>query len=147
MEVRTKCGAMAMLGMVALLGAGCSSISWSSDSISNSLNSISNSSSESSPDGKSDSAAYRSDVKHLTAAHLRSGGPLEDLERDLGSVAREHGVNDWESDPATFFGVGQGLALADASKARIDAIEAGLGAGDPERTAAIRRGVDSERAR
>jgi hypothetical protein len=147
MAIGTKLGAIAMLGGVVLLGAGCSSISWSSDSISNSLDSVSRSSSESSSDGKSDSAAYREDVKDLTAAHLLSGGDLGGLQRDLGSLARQHGVNDWESDPSTFVAVGEGLAVADALADRVDAVERRLAAGDPVRSAAIRRGWDAEHAR
>jgi hypothetical protein len=147
MEFRTRLGAIAMLGGLALLGAGCSSISWSSDSISNSLDSLSKSSSESSPDGESDDAAYREDVKDLTMAHLNSGSDLEGLQRDLGSVALQHGVNDWESDPSTFVAVGQGLALTDASAERIDDFERRLAAGDVARIAAIRRGRDAARLR
>lgn len=84
------------------------------DSISDSLKSISNSlesSSESSSGGKEKvkAEAFYRDVRSLVAVAVRDGATSTRLMREIGSLARSHGVQDWEKMPGTVRAIGGGL--------------------------------------
>lgn len=129
------------------LTLGCSfskSSKSSSDSSSGSSGSISDSSTSSSPadDTKSSEreALYREDVRNFTAAYVRDGGDLASFQRGLGSIARQHGVNDWEAVAATWTGIGEGLKRVDATPQQIDATSQALAGSDATKRRAIQRG-------
>ena len=120
-----------LIALAALTAAACS-FSDSSQSISNSVSSPFESSSKSS-DGDGAPTAYLRDVEALSFAFAGAGAEPEGLLRELGRVALEHGISDWESVPATYLAIGAGLRRAglDAEGARRLA-DALFGAGTPE---------------
>jgi hypothetical protein len=133
--IRTCSGAALLFFALALLPA-CSSFSASSKIVSSPFISSSKSSS---PKG-----AYREDVRDLTAAHLQSGGTVDELRRQIGELAAKHGVTDWERDKSTFQAIGQGLAKAGYRQLQVDAFKKNL-AGNAEQAEWIQNGYDEQR--
>ena len=114
-----------VLFFAALVPLGCS-FSASSESSANSSGAFSDSSKSSSDSSTSSSpaskeAAYRDDVRDYTAAYVKSGGRVADLDRKLGEIARSRGIADWEESQATYEGIGQGLGKAGVKAAELDA--------------------------
>lgn len=107
------------LALAALLLPACSESSKSSSRI---LSSPSTSLSRSS----SPEDAYRNDVRDFTAAHIQSGGTADGLIRELGELAKKHGITDWESHEATFYAVGEGLAKGGYRQVQVDAFKQNL---------------------
>jgi hypothetical protein len=110
--------------VLALSLAGCfksSTSQGSSESISKSISAPFRSSSASSGgDGKE--SAYHHDVRDY-AAHLGDGAVApEVLQRDVGAIAEDYGIVDWESDDGTYFALGSGLARAGIGDARFQAL-------------------------
>lgn len=83
-------------------------LSDSVQSISGSLQSISGSSSGG---GKSQMQVYQMDIRDLTAIYYKNGFDSE-YNSDLAQVAKTNGILNWESDPSTYVGIGQGLRKA-----------------------------------
>src|SRR5215813_4366202 len=80
--------------------AGCS-ISVSSWSLSKSSRSSSHSSDSSAAPG--DELAYREDVADYTRAFAKSHrGDFEGFQADLGRLAQEHGITNWQENRATY---------------------------------------------
>jgi len=138
---------LAAAAAAAVLSLGCSFSDSSksiSDSISGSSGSISDSSTSSSgSDDKKSSqseALYREDVRNYTAAYVRDGGDVASFQRGLGSIAREHGLSDWEAAPATWTGVGEGLKRAAASPQQLDTMSRELAGDDVAKQREIARG-------
>ncbi len=136
-----RIGVLMCVTAAAMLGC---SISDSSESISDSISSPSESISDSSKSSSGGDAetAYRDDVSDHTRTVVAGGGSADDVTDDLGPVARQHGITDWEARDATWVGMGRGLALAGIESADLAAYEHSLG-GDSHRIALLRRGFDS----
>ncbi len=132
--------------MVALL-TGCS-VSVSSWSLSKSVRSSSHSSdsSSSSSPGAAE-RAYREDVSDYTHAYVKSsgGGDLGSFRADLARLAEEHGITNWEENPATYTAIGEGLAQAGVSAAGLMAYKQNLSGDDPSKAQLIQQGYDSAR--
>ncbi len=110
------------LGVSLAVLVGCSSLSESSKSASTLVSSpITSLWGSSSPTG-----AYQDDVRAFTAAHVQSGGDAAGLLREIGSIAEDHGVTDWENNAATYRGVGEGLARARYRQLEVDAFKKNL---------------------
>src|SRR5216110_1632222 len=105
---------VALLPVLFLL-VGCSistslsTSSTSSQSASDSSASSSTSSDSSSRSSESSSRSsmrderqprYLEDVRRYTAANVRAGVQLETFEKELGELARSHGLTQWEDDEA-----------------------------------------------
>lgn len=115
MRISTITAVLLILSVPAFL-SGCS-ISYSggksSDSISASFDSISDSSS-----GGDDSAAasaannYAEDVTAATADYASNQRGVERFQQIISSIARIHGVVDWERDQLTYTSMGKGLKQA-----------------------------------
>ena len=123
------------VGIVAL--AGCGSLSDSSQSSSKIISSPSTSSSRSS----SPEDAYREDVRDYTAAHVKSGGTTGDLRAEIGKLAEKHGISDWESNEATYRGIGEGLHKAGYRQVEVDAFKQNM-AETPQQAEWIQDGYD-----
>ena len=132
---------LAILGIasLAILLTGCS-FSYSSKSSSASSRSSSGSSSGSS----SPEDAYKGDIRDFTAANIQSGGTVDDLRREIGKLAKKHGVTDWESSKLTFEGVGGGLAKAGLKQVGVDAYKQNL-TNTAEQAQWMQKGYDSAR--
>jgi hypothetical protein len=109
-------GAFAGLLALGSIAPGCS-ISNISGSISTSISSPFEWSSSSLG---GDDSAYQQEIRDYTVAHARSGDDLVAFRRDIGSLAGERGITDWESDRATVAAIGEGLDAAgfDSAEAR-----------------------------
>ena len=103
---RFSISGVSLLIAAMLVLAGCS--------ISASSKSSSDSSASSSPE--SEEAQYRNDVRDYTAAYVKSGGRIEDYRRQLGVLAKQRGITDWEQNPMTYDGIGRGLGKAKVSQ-------------------------------
>lgn len=100
----------------ALGGASTSleSISTSVQSISGSLASSSGSSVDDEEEESEEKEAFRRDVRNYTAAFVVTGGSQTQFERELGRIARLHGLVNWRTQSAglTFQAIGAGLQTA-----------------------------------
>jgi len=119
-DILTK--AIALLGILSLM-AGCS-FSYSSGTSSDSSKSSSNSSTSStssSPSGtdhKDAKTSYLSDVSTYTTSAAK-GGDAEGYLRELGSIAKRHGITDWERDTGTYNAIGTGLRRAGITREEV----------------------------
>ena len=136
------------IASLALAGFGCS-FSDSSRSISDSVNHSSDSSGKSSDSSSSSSkdqkSSFADDVVEYTQAYVKAGGGAESFLDGVGDLARKRGVSDWEADDATWVSIGRGLGMTKVTDAQLVAYEKAWTSGDPERVAAIKRGVDKVR--
>jgi hypothetical protein len=143
----------AFLGLAALLpGASACSFSYSSQSFSDSSKSSSESVSGSSRSSSGSSspeqeraAVYQQDVADYTEAYVVSGGSDAGFLRGVGDIARQRGVNDWESEQVTWEGIGRGLARLELSEVQIEVYKSNWSGGDSAKMESIERGYDAER--
>ena len=105
--------AIALLSILALL-AGCS-FSYSSGASSDSSKSSSASSGASESDPKDAKKSFMSDVSAYTTSAAK-GDDAQAYLRELGSIAEQHGITDWERDTATYNAIGTGLRRAGISR-------------------------------
>ena len=132
--------------LAAVTLAGCS-ISVSSWSLSKSVRSSSHSSdaSSSSSPGAAE-RAYRDDVSDYTRAFAKSHrGDSRSFQADLAKLAEEHGITNWEENPATYEAIGDGLGSAQVSQAELMAYKRNFSGGDPQKAELIQKGYDSAR--
>lgn len=115
--------------------AGCSfvesskSSSKSSESSSDILSSpFTSSSGSSSPEN-----AYREEVKDFTASFVKGGGDGAKLKQEIGEVAEKRGISDWETNEATYVGIGKGLHKAGLKQAELDGYKAAIAENDRQR--------------
>ena len=114
------------------------SSSTSSDSSSRS----SESSSRSSMGGR-ERDRYLQDVRSYTAANVRGGVPLETFQKELGELARAHGLTHWEDDETTYLGIGEGLSDAAVGTAQLEMYKTSFSRSDPAKKQAIQRGYNT----
>lgn len=121
------------------------SVSTSVESISTSLRTMSRSISRSSESGgdAAVSDAYRRDVRAVTAASVQAGAGSPEFLRDLGRVAREHGIVDWEGRRDTYVAIGAGLRDAGVDDAALDRLADDWSGGDVRALAWVREGYGS----
>ncbi len=107
---------ISLLGILALL-AGCS-LSYSSGASSDSSGTSSDSSKSSSASSggsetepKDAKEAFMSDVSAYTTSAAK-GDDAQAFMRELGSIAKRHGITDWERDTASYNAIGTGLRRA-----------------------------------
>jgi len=139
-------GVVLAAGVAGFLATGCltsSTLQGSSESSSKSSGSLSDSSgsiSRSSSGGGDPSSAYHRDVRESAASVAATQEDVARLEREIGAIAREHSVLDWERDDETYREIGRGLADAGVAPERLDAIAGQLAHGDERRRALIEEG-------
>ena len=136
---------------IAVFSSGCKVISasftspsdWSrgsSDSSSGSSKGSSRASGSDVDDKGGSSSSYREDIRVTTVAAVENGEPTDEFVRDVGRVAEQHGIADWEAAPDTFVAIGKGLREAGASEAEVDAFLKAMGYGDGEQVDLAREG-------
>ena len=148
---------VALLPVLFLL-VGCSistslsTSSTSSQSASDSSASSSTSSDSSSRSSESSSRSsmrderqprYLEDVRRYTAANVRAGVQLETFEKELGELARSHGLTQWEDDEATYLGIGEGLSDAAVGPTELEMYKTTFSRSDPAKMQAIQRGYNT----
>jgi len=121
------------------------SSSTSSDSSSRSSEGSSRSSESSSRSsvGGRERERYLEDVRSYTAANVRTGGPLETFQKELGELARSHGLTQWEDDEATYLGIGEGLSDAAVGTTELEMYKTTFSRSDPAKMQAIQRGYNT----
>ncbi len=87
--------------------------------------------------------SYREDVRSSIASYVRSGGALDAFEKKLGEFARRCGITNWEDDPATYVGIGEGLGEAGVSEVQLATYTTYFSRSDPLKMQAIQRGYDT----
>jgi len=116
---------MLLLFAATCMLAGCSisySTGKSSDSISGSLDSISGSFNSSSGGGTTAApaaTAYAEDVAAATVLYASSPDNTQHFQQIISSIARSHGIVDWERDELTYRAMGQGLKQAGIAELQI----------------------------
>ncbi len=127
-----------LLVAVLLIPLGCS--------FSASSKSSSESSSGSSSPGDT---AYYDDVRSTTEAYAKSGGPFDAYQKQLGDLAKQRGVTNWEENLGTYAAIGEGLGQAKASQGLGDTFKSRLAppgsANSADKQAAIQKGYDSKK--
>jgi len=86
---------------------------------------------------------YREEVRSYTAAYVRSGAQLDAFQKELGELARSHGLTHWEEDETTFVGIGEGLGDAAVGEAQLEMYKTSFSRSDPAKMQAIQRGYDT----
>ena len=142
LQVGFRRSVFAWAAVAAAASLACS-FSYSSKSSSDSSASASRSSSSSSPGGGARN--YRDDVASYTEAFVVSGGGQGSFLDGVGALAEKRGITDWEADPNTWRGIGQGLG-----RTKIDGVQLGVykqnwAGDDPSRMAGIQKGFDEVR--
>lgn len=133
-------GAVVAVCLALSLAPGCfksSTSQGSSDSFSTSSTSFSDSSRSSSGERQS---SFLRDVRAYAARFARDGGEVETLQRDLGVLARGHGILDWERDDETFRELGSGLAAGGAGEERFAELADRLAGADARRRSLLYHG-------
>ena len=113
-----------LLCAASMMQAGCSvsySLEKSSDSVSaslDSLTSISTSSSGGSEEAKINATGsiYEEDVAAVTVLYVSREKTTDDYQRQVASIAKNHGISDWEQEESTYLGMGKGLRRAGVSE-------------------------------
>ncbi|MCF8055465.1 MAG: putative lipoprotein [Desulfocapsa sp.] len=116
---KKQCTSIALLCGFVMGQTGCSisySLEKSSDSVSASLDSIT-SISTSSSGGEEEKVnetgtLYEEDVAAVTVLYVSREKTTDDYQRQVASIAKNHGISDWEQEKKTFFGMGKGLRRA-----------------------------------
>jgi len=119
--------------------SGCSISRSISDSISSPFEWSSDSSKSSSDDRDH---SYRNDIRDYTDAYVRSNHDAAGLREGVATVARRHGITDWEGDASSYVGIGAGLAKARVPGREVGYYTAALADTDTQRSA-IERGYRS----
>jgi len=121
--------------VLAAYTAGCSfvesskSSSKSSESSSDILSSpFTSSSASSSPEN-----AYREEVKDFTASFVKGGGNGAQLKQEIGEIAEKRGISDWESNEATYVGIGKGLHKAGLKQTELEGYAAAIAENEQQR--------------
>ena len=115
-----------------------------------SFSASSKSSSESSSGSSSPGdTAYYDDVRSTTEAYAKSGGPFDAYQKQLGDLAKQRGVTNWEENLGTYAAIGEGLGQAKASQGLVDTFKTRLApagsANSADKQAAIQKGYDSKK--
>ena len=122
---------IALVACTVLLAGAMAGCSFSASSKGSSKSSESSSDILSSPFTSSSASsspedAYREEVKDFTASYLESGGNASKLEQEVGKIAEKRGISDWESNEATYVGIGKGLHKAGLKQVELDGYKASI---------------------
>jgi hypothetical protein len=75
---------------------------------------------------------YSKDVRAAVQTSVAAGASEGEVLRSVGRVAERHGVSDWESQPATYVAMGEGLKLAGEDEASAVSLSPKLTGGNEE---------------
>jgi hypothetical protein len=138
-----RAAAVAGLAAIVVLTQACSFSASSKGSSESSSDSSASSSRSSSPE--SAESQYKSDVREYTAAYMKTGGQFDAFRRGIGDIARKHNITNWEDNPVTYEGIGQGLGEGGATELQLKAYMDGLAGQDAAKRAAMQKGYDAKK--
>ena len=138
-----RAAAVAGLAAMVILTQACSFSASSKSSSESSSDSSASSSRSSSPE--SAETQYKSDVREYTAAYTKAGGQFDAFRRGIGDIAKKHNITNWEDNPATYEGIGQGLGEAGATDLQLKAYMDSLAGQDAAKRAAMHKGYDAKK--
>ena len=108
--------------LAALMLGGCS-FSTSSKHSSKSSSSPSRASSARSPEAVTvTSQSFQEDVSSLAILYVGSSGSSTDFRRELGQIAKTHGIADWKNTASTYDAIGHGLKQANIAKQDLESL-------------------------
>lgn len=142
-KLAVRAAAVAGLAAMVILTQACSFSASSKSSSESSSDSSASSSRSSSPE--SAETQYKSDVREYTAAYTKSGGQFDAFRRGIGDIAKKHNITNWEDNPATYEGIGEGLGEAGATDLQLKAYMDGLAGQDAAKRAAMQKGYDAKK--
>jgi len=128
--------------VIALAVSGCSISTSISDSVSSPFKWSSDSSGGSS---EKKEESYQDDVRNYAGVYFRSFSDIEGFRKGLTSIAAKHGITDWETDQATYSGIGAGLGKAQVTDVEFEGYKTKLSQGDAVKAAAIQKGYEKYR--
>lgn len=135
--------ALLLASLFAIASTGCfKSLTFQASSESSS--DASSSPFKSSSDSSSPDDEVARDVRDATELWAIRGGDVDALRRDVGQIAREYGVSDWEHHEPTLRAIGRGLRRARLGDDALASIKNELAAGEPQVFAWIEAGYDFE---
>lgn len=102
--------------LVGLLLGGCSFSRSSKHSSKSSSSPCRSSSAKSTESVAVTSSSYQEEVSSLAILYVGSFGSARDFNRELGQIAKSHGIADWKSNQKTYQAVGIGLKRAKVSR-------------------------------
>ena len=151
-----------IIGLALCVAVGCSkssttqaSFESSSDSSSSPFKSSSKSSGSGDEEDEKDGAAgdretaFQRDVRNHTAAFARSVAEpdLDSFQRDLGIIAEDHGITNWEQFADTYIAIGRGLADSELDEWSAQQLAVALSDEDIERLKLVRSGYENRSIR
>jgi hypothetical protein len=142
-KLAVRAAAVAGLAAMVILTQACSFSASSKSSSESSSDSSASSSRSSSPE--SAETQYKSDVREYTAAYTKAGGQFDAFRRGIGDIAKKHNITNWEDNPATYEGIGQGLGEAGATDLQLKAYMDSLAGQDAAKRAAMQKGYDAKK--
>ena len=77
--------------------------------------------------------AYHSDLENTIVLAMRRGNTGEDLLRQIGIVAKRHGMDDWTTSDETFTAIGAGMREAAIASDRAASVAELVSGGDAPR--------------
>ena len=84
-------------------------------------------------------------MREYTAAYTKAGGQFDAFRRGIGDIAKKHNITNWEDNPATYEGIGEGLGEAGATDLQLKAYMDGLAGQDAAKRAAMQKGYDAKK--
>jgi len=127
---------------VAGLTSACSLFESSSDSSAGVFNLVSSPLTSSSDSSLTKQERYENDIANYTAQFVEADhGTLDNFRADVGEMAQEYGITDWENDRNTFIGIGRGLKKAKLGRPQISAFSESLTNKDPLKMQIIDEGL------
>ena len=106
---------------------------WSGQSSKSSSSPFRSSSGGGEEEKEKDESQYHKDVKQTVASAVAEGAGGHEVMRQVGPVAAEHGITDWEGDPITYRAIGEGLAKGGLSVNDFDQVSRDISAGSDVR--------------
>jgi len=89
--------------------------------------------------------AFERDVRNHTAEFARSASEpdLDSFQRDLGAIAEDHGITNWEQFADTYVAIGRGLADSELDEWSAQQLAVALSDEDIEHLKLVRSGYES----
>lgn len=107
-----KCWSILAVVVLCFFVSNCSFSTSSKHSSKSSSSSCRSSSKQGAESANKTSASYQEEVSALAILYVGSMGSTQDFQRELGKVASDHGIIDWQNTESTFKAIGIGLKRA-----------------------------------